>query len=461
MKVYTILFAFLFVVLVPTQVSQAQVISIDVPCNASALVNAIEIANESRNNDVLNLTPNCTYTVFSVNNSAGGKGPNGLPAIVNNGALTINGNGATIERSSSQQFRLLYVRRAANVTINNLTIRGGKAFRNGGGVFNDVGSITMTNTVITRNEAYHGGGIANEGGGFIQLANSAVVDNAAGMEGGGIYNDNAEIKLRDSIVAQNTAYYGGGIYNDGNLTLDFSSVMSNSADQGGGVYNTYLLISANSTFFRNNAVTDGGAVYTLGNGLLYNTTVFDNTGTTGGVYNLFRSLILFNSILAFNGGADCTNDPFVNPVGIVSGSNNLVRATGTCTGLANPVGGDPRLGDLSTAPNGTQYFPLRGGSAALNAGTTSSNPDTLVFDQTGSGRVVAGAVDLGASEATIALLDVDGDGEINPADAIFVTNRIGQPAQSEPLADVNGDGSINADDVNQIVASIGLVVPGS
>ena len=64
---------------------------------------------------MINLTDS-TYTLTAVNNSDGGEGDNGLPAIVSAstaGKLTINGNGATIERdSAAPQFRFFYLNRA-------------------------------------------------------------------------------------------------------------------------------------------------------------------------------------------------------------------------------------------------------------------------------------------------------------------------------------------------------------
>src|SRR6266508_147517 len=67
-------------------------------CGDSAgLIAAINTTN-SAGADTITLAAGCTYTLTAVNNN-GVNGPNGLPVLA--GALTINGNGATIARSAA------------------------------------------------------------------------------------------------------------------------------------------------------------------------------------------------------------------------------------------------------------------------------------------------------------------------------------------------------------------------
>ncbi len=59
------------------------------------------------------------------------------------GTLTLNGNGAAIERASeAPDFRLLYVTSTANVTLNGVTLRRGSAAIDGGGIYNE-GTLTV------------------------------------------------------------------------------------------------------------------------------------------------------------------------------------------------------------------------------------------------------------------------------------------------------------------------------
>ncbi len=55
-------------------------------------------------------------------------------------------------------------------------------------------------------------------------------------------------------------------------------------------------------------------------------------------------------------------------------------------------------------------------------------------------------------------LDVVPDGVITLQDALFVVNRVGQPANNNP-ADVNGDNTINAADAQAVLRQIGAVIP--
>ena len=80
--------------------------------NVASLISAINTCNTNNEDDTINLTAHATYSLTAVNNST--DGPNGLPVIRsdNNHSLLINGNGATISRSSASgtpEFRLLYV----------------------------------------------------------------------------------------------------------------------------------------------------------------------------------------------------------------------------------------------------------------------------------------------------------------------------------------------------------------
>src|SRR5207302_1658700 len=91
-------------------------------------------ANSNSQNDTINLAANGTYTLTTVDNST--YGSNGLPVILDDGnhMLTINGNGATIQRDTSggtPDFRVLCVAvsdvHITTVVINDLVIAHGSA----------------------------------------------------------------------------------------------------------------------------------------------------------------------------------------------------------------------------------------------------------------------------------------------------------------------------------------------
>ncbi len=79
---------------------------------------------------------------------------------------------------------------------------------------------------------------------------------------------------------------------------------------------------------------------------------------------------------------------------------------------------------------------------------------------TGAGLIQADAALEQACNFPLASLDVNNDNVITPADAAFVTNRLGQAViGGNTTADVNGDGFINQADVNAVIRRIGEFVP--
>ncbi len=95
--------------------------------NGIALVAAVSSAATNPADDIIKLTAGCTYTLSVPNNPT--DGGNGLPLILDvlvSGKITFDGNGATINRSSSSpNFRVMEVLAGSNVVLNNLTISGG------------------------------------------------------------------------------------------------------------------------------------------------------------------------------------------------------------------------------------------------------------------------------------------------------------------------------------------------
>src|SRR6516162_8779553 len=117
----------------------AAAVVVNVPCSglgggAPGLIAAINTANGG-GGGIINLAPGCTYVLTQVDNSVpggqGGSTPNGLPVITS--PITLNGSFATIERSSeADAFRILFVTNTGRLTLNNLTITGGRSDHGGG-----------------------------------------------------------------------------------------------------------------------------------------------------------------------------------------------------------------------------------------------------------------------------------------------------------------------------------------
>src|SRR5215212_7475451 len=88
----------------------------------AALKSAIVIANGNGQTNNINLASGGSYVLTSVDNAA-----NGLPVI--SGNLTINGNGAILQRSAgagTAEFRLLQLSNGASLSCNDLTISRGR-----------------------------------------------------------------------------------------------------------------------------------------------------------------------------------------------------------------------------------------------------------------------------------------------------------------------------------------------
>ena len=170
----------------------------DVNCDVNELITAIAAAVSQGGTQVINLSPSCVYTLTAVNNGSQ-PNQNGLPRVGNNVDLTINGNGATIMRSTTDgpssprsvppNFRIFEVASGATLALNNLTISNGhtadgrNAFASpgesggdGGGIYN-AGTLNVTNCVVQSNHTGAGGVNINPGG-----------QGGNGGKGGGIYN---------------------------------------------------------------------------------------------------------------------------------------------------------------------------------------------------------------------------------------------------------------------------------
>lgn len=126
------------------------------------LVDAITAANTDlatggcpagNSSDVIALTGNVTLS--AVNNTT--DGPNGLPSVTS--TITLNGNGHTLQRSGTPDFRLFHVADTGNLTLNQLTLTNGMArgtapyyVGSGGDAFN-LGTFAFNESTVSGNSA--------------------------------------------------------------------------------------------------------------------------------------------------------------------------------------------------------------------------------------------------------------------------------------------------------------------
>ncbi len=224
----------------------------------------------------------------------------GLPLIESE--IIIEGNGHTIERDTSggtPEFRLFAVGSSGALTLNNVTLQGGKISTNdvvrGGAIYNN-GIMEINNSLLTDNEGYSGGAVANNA--TMLITHTTITGNRANSQGGGVYNEYGTLTITHSTISDNRAgYEGGGLYNDdGEMIVVNSTISGNDGgDYGGGVVNIFgTTIITNSTVTGNEAKYYGGGLFNWHHegGIILNRTIvsgnmaasegaeiFDNGGT--------------------------------------------------------------------------------------------------------------------------------------------------------------------------------------
>jgi hypothetical protein len=238
--------------------------------------------------------------------------------------------------------------------------------------------------------------------------------------GGGIYN-NGELTINESTVSGNLAFssstsflaYGGGIFNAGTLTINNSTISGNTAwcglnpldfncpDFGGGIFNRGKLLINNSTLAGNNTRFGyGGGIYNAGILAINNSTLSENAAFRGGGGIYGGGATLQNSIVANNGRGNCSQT--------ISSKGHNLSSDNTCNfnGPGDLNNTDPKLGVFGYNGGPTQTIPLLSGSPAIDAGNpngcTDAQGNLLKTDQRGMPRPDpgdTGGCDMGAYES--------------------------------------------------------------
>ncbi|QPP08027.1 right-handed parallel beta-helix repeat-containing protein [Streptomyces bathyalis] len=303
--------------------------AIRVPCNdITALKNAINRANASANAGRIVLASHCTYSLTAPDNA-----DDGLPEIT--GDVTITGRDTTIRRapSATQDFRIFHVVSGGTLTLNSITVSGGRlslADTMGGGIANTNGTLNLNRSIIRGNEASQGGGVHNFGG-RLNLDRTTVERNTnttvGATAGGGVFNtDSGTMKMRGGSLINNRSPIGngGGLENIRQATahLNSVSVRGNTALLGGGIRQTQRgVLRLTSSTVSNNVAVSGAGLSNL-----------DSTAT------LMRSLVTRNTAINNGGGID--NPP---PSRVTLIDSKVIRNTpdncspaGSVPGCTNP-----------------------------------------------------------------------------------------------------------------------------
>jgi hypothetical protein len=348
--------------------------------DVAGLIAAIDTANGNGQADTINLAPGGTYTLTVINNT-----DNGLPIITSQ--ITINGNGATIQRSSAvgtPDFRIINASNG-DLTLDSVTIKGGRAAG--------------------------GGGLAGVGSKLV-VVNSTVIDNISTSNGGGIYNRNSgsaggALTLINSTVSHNTGFggrTGGGI-------LNFTGP--------GSFFATATII--NSTVFENRADGSPG---------------FQGRGDAiADAFSPAGSIIIKNSILA-SPTQGLGDELYGISAGTLTslGHNIVGDDSGGLTGPGDLNSTDPLLGPLANNGGPTQTHAPLLGSPAIDAvplaDLTDADGNPITTDQRGVARPQGAAGDIGSVELTptptFTIDDVThNEGDVGTTSYVFMVTRTG------------------------------------
>ena len=242
------------------------------------------------------------------------------------------------------------------------------------------GTITLTT-----------GELAITGAVDLQGPGSSIVT-VSGNNSSRVFYVSANATISGLTISGGNSDYGGGIYNDGTLTLESSTLSGNSASgsgsYGGGVYTLHssTLTVVSSTLSANTAgYNRGGGIYLNSSG----TSTLNNTIVAANYNDDIHGAIASSSshnLIGVN----------LNLSGISHGSNG--NQVGTTAASINPL-----LGALQDNGGPTETLALLPGSPAINAGNNSLIPVGVTTDQRGTGfaRIDSGIVDIGAFERVL------------------------------------------------------------
>ncbi len=292
----------------------------------------------------------------------------------------------------------------AELNATNLTLAGNVANLSGGGLWNNMAATANINDALIRlNDAVeNGAGIYNSGEMEINLV--TFEENVSVLDGGGLFTtaDGVSI-LYDAWFTNNNGRHGGAVYNHGMTHLYRTGINNNSAlgtggvgGLGGGAYNdsTGGLLLRNVTVSSNMstaaAAPGGSGIYNAGNLRIEFTTIAYNGND--GIHNISAGEYnITSSIVSHNPGGNCTG-----PITPNSNGHNVDSAD-TCALIESSdlVNTDPLLAPLASNGGNSLTHLLNPGSPAIDSGDISK---CTALDQRGVSRPQGGGCDRGAVE---------------------------------------------------------------
>ena len=212
----------------------------------------------------------------------------------NNGEISVTGKKITIKKDGSgaaiidadksgvtSPSRIFTVGSGAELIIDGVDLKNGKAAGEGGGVLVDGGKLTLQNgaTITTCEASTNGGAIAVKNSGTVTANGAEVKLNKADGKGGGVYVEGTSSRFKASggkLQHNNASTGGGAIYIEhGSVTLENSVELSanNAAGSNGGA--VYVdkqgmltingaLLKLNNATKRSSTIGHGGGIFVTG-----------------------------------------------------------------------------------------------------------------------------------------------------------------------------------------------------
>ncbi len=395
-----------------------------------------------KDSSIFHLPAIITHTTIQGNTADGGGGG----VFIWRTPLTIEGSEFLENKAGEYGGGLLYENdKAETAHITKTTFDGNTAGFDGGGIHFSGELMIIENSAFQNNKAENGGGIHNANavsvpgqGAYIQRADttmeitkSIIQENVANTDGGGVFND-GDLTVEGSTLSRNqSGTLGGGIHNLGKITVQDSTFEGNATGFDGGGLNTYGAARVTgSTFVGNTSERGGGLASVGGDVLLFNSTFSDNTAshTGGGIFNMGSAVgdtssggglqashvtVAYNSApagggIATSGGLMKIKNSIVahSPSGgdcsgagaEFSGVGDNLDTDGSCEGFT--LTDEPLLNPLAGNGGPTHTHALRVESPAIDAAPdcTTIWGAAVPVDQRGQPRPGGALCDLGAYE---------------------------------------------------------------
>jgi hypothetical protein len=361
-----------------------------------------------------------TLNALTVTNGNVGGDP-GAGVLLDDPSCSLNANNCVFSGNFDGEYGGA-ISSYGTLTLNNCTVAGNSASVFGGGIFAEGGVTTLNGCTFSGNAAQVGGGIENEFG-TLTLNNCIVSSNTASDFGGGTdAEDEGSVAFTNCVFRGNFSQTAGALSADTTVTANncaFSNNISTNSTggTGGGIVNYETMTLCNCTLAGNSVNNNGtgGAMVNSGILTLDNCTLSDNSvpnGQGGGISIepdttniLVNCTICSNSAAGGSGGGiyNGGSSPVTLTNTIVAGNAATTDADlyGSAMGVANFIGGNPKLAAPGFYGGPTETMPPLFGSPVIDAGTDWVT-NVLATDERGFPRLAGAHADIGAAEAQIA-----------------------------------------------------------